>query len=172
MQVQKYKVKALYLGGLFNKIFNSGDEVTADDFPTGNVASLVQNGFLMPMDPPEDTNILMQTNADGFPEVKLDETPQALTEATETPAEDVVDTPVVETPDVLTPETPEVEQNPAVVAPETITAPSVEVLTEEQCKALSFADLKAKAKLKVEAKGEKLKFNVGKKELYDILMNP
>lgn len=42
----KYKVKSLYLGGLGNKIFKSGDEVTEKNFPQGNAEKLCKKGFL------------------------------------------------------------------------------------------------------------------------------
>lgn len=42
----KYKVTSLYLGGLGNKIFKSGDEVTEKNFPQGNAEKLCKKGFL------------------------------------------------------------------------------------------------------------------------------
>lgn len=49
-----YKVIALSVGGLNNKIFNSGETVTADNFPRGNAEDLVKQGFLQEVKPPED----------------------------------------------------------------------------------------------------------------------
>lgn len=42
-----YKVKALSVGGLGNKIFYSGNEVTDKNFPPGNAEDLVKRGFLI-----------------------------------------------------------------------------------------------------------------------------
>lgn len=42
----QYTVVASAVGGRRNKIFRSGDTVTAKDFPTGNIPHLVQKGFL------------------------------------------------------------------------------------------------------------------------------
>ncbi len=42
----KYKVVALSVGGLNKKIYNSGDIVTAENFPSGNAELLVKGGFL------------------------------------------------------------------------------------------------------------------------------
>ncbi len=50
-----YKVIALSVGGKGNKIFNSGDIVTELNFPEGNAAKLVEEGFLEPIDAPEPT---------------------------------------------------------------------------------------------------------------------
>lgn len=47
----KYKVKALYLGGLGNKVFKSGDEVDDKQFPEGNAQKLVEKGFLVEINP-------------------------------------------------------------------------------------------------------------------------
>lgn len=48
-----YKVIALSVGGRRNKIFKSGDEVTADDFPPGTCPDLVAKGFLEEVKRPE-----------------------------------------------------------------------------------------------------------------------
>ena len=48
--MQKFKVKALSVGGLKNQIFNSGDIVCEDNFPKDNIAELVEKGFLVPID--------------------------------------------------------------------------------------------------------------------------
>lgn len=50
-----YKIIALSVGGKGNKIFNSGDIVTELNFPEGNAAKLVDEGFLEPIDAPEPT---------------------------------------------------------------------------------------------------------------------
>ncbi len=42
----KYKVKTLYLGGLGNKIFRSGDTVTEKNFPKGNAEKLAKSGAI------------------------------------------------------------------------------------------------------------------------------
>lgn len=49
----KYKVKTLYLGGLGNKIFKSGDTVTEKNFPEGNAAKLVKEGAIEPIEAPK-----------------------------------------------------------------------------------------------------------------------
>lgn len=45
----KYRVIALSVGGLRNKVYSSGDEVTEDCFPEGNCPELVEKGFLEPI---------------------------------------------------------------------------------------------------------------------------
>lgn len=49
----QYKVKTLSVGGAYNKIFYSGAIVTAEDFPPGNIDSLVKDGSLIPYDAEE-----------------------------------------------------------------------------------------------------------------------
>lgn len=44
--MEKYKVIALSVGGLGNKIFSAGDIVEAKNFPAGNAEKLVHQGFL------------------------------------------------------------------------------------------------------------------------------
>lgn len=44
--MKSYKVIALSVGGLNNKIFNSGDEVFENNFHTGRADQLVKEGFL------------------------------------------------------------------------------------------------------------------------------
>lgn len=44
--MSKYKVIALTVGGLNNKIYESGDVVTADCFPVGHAEELVTKKFL------------------------------------------------------------------------------------------------------------------------------
>lgn len=46
MGFNKYKVIALSVGGLNNKIFNSGDIVSEDNFYEGRADALVEAGFL------------------------------------------------------------------------------------------------------------------------------
>ena len=55
MAVKKYKVIALSVGGLGNKIFNSRDIVTEDNFPRGNAEELVKQGFLMEIETSAET---------------------------------------------------------------------------------------------------------------------
>ncbi len=43
----QYTVKSLYVGGINNKVFKSGDTVTALHFPEGNAETLVEKGFLI-----------------------------------------------------------------------------------------------------------------------------
>lgn len=80
-----YKVIALSVGGKGNKIFNSGDIVTELNFPEGNAAKLVEEGFLelIPSEEtPEPTVELPAT------EIKVDEVPvapEAENKAEETP---------------------------------------------------------------------------------------
>lgn len=45
---KKYIVVALSVGGLNNKIFKSGDVVTAEAFPQDHAEELVKQGFLKP----------------------------------------------------------------------------------------------------------------------------
>lgn len=46
--MSKYKVLALSVGALSNKIFNSGDIVDGSAFPEGHAEHLVKEGFLKP----------------------------------------------------------------------------------------------------------------------------
>lgn len=48
--MEKFKVKALSVGGSSNRIYHSGDIVTAGNFPDGNAEKLVKEGFLEPYD--------------------------------------------------------------------------------------------------------------------------
>lgn len=41
-----YRVKALSLSGLNKRMFDSGDIVTEENFPEGNVPRLIAEGFL------------------------------------------------------------------------------------------------------------------------------
>ena len=47
--MKHFKVKALYVGGVNNKIFTSGDIVKEKHFPPGNAELLVKSGFLEEM---------------------------------------------------------------------------------------------------------------------------
>lgn len=44
-----YRVKALSVLGLCNKVYESGDIVTDANFPTGNAKLLVERGFIEPI---------------------------------------------------------------------------------------------------------------------------
>lgn len=46
----KYKVIALSVGAMSNKIFHSGDIVEDSAFPQGHAEQLVKEGFLKPCD--------------------------------------------------------------------------------------------------------------------------
>lgn len=48
--MKKYKVIPLAVSGHSNKVFKSGDIVTASDFVEGNVSDLIKQGFLLPLD--------------------------------------------------------------------------------------------------------------------------
>lgn len=72
-----YKVIALSVGGKGNKIFNSGDIVTELNFPEGNAAKLVDEGFLEPIDAPEPTVELPAKEIVPVDEVPVDEVPVA-----------------------------------------------------------------------------------------------
>jgi hypothetical protein len=81
-----YKVIALSVGGKGNKIFNSGDTVTELNFPEGNAAKLVEEGFLelIPSEEtPEPTVELPATEIEVVDEVPV--APEAETKAEETP---------------------------------------------------------------------------------------
>jgi len=78
-----YKVIALSVGGKGNKIFNSGDTVTELNFPEGNAAKLVEEGFLELLDAPEPTVELPATEIEVVDEVPV--APEAETKAEETP---------------------------------------------------------------------------------------
>ena len=45
----EYRVKALSVLGLYNKVYESGDIVTDAAFPVGNAKILVERGFLEPI---------------------------------------------------------------------------------------------------------------------------
>jgi hypothetical protein len=49
----KYKVIALSVGGLGNKIFSSGDIVSDENFQKGRAEELVRLGFLKPLEEPK-----------------------------------------------------------------------------------------------------------------------
>ncbi len=51
--MRKFKVIALSVGGLNNKIFRSGDMVQENNFPQGNVDTLVKEGFLKEIQAPK-----------------------------------------------------------------------------------------------------------------------
>lgn len=65
---RKFRVIALSVGGRGNKIYNSGDEVLASNFPDGNADELVTKGFLKEIGEGEGT--VSGTDAgEGQPEV-------------------------------------------------------------------------------------------------------
>lgn len=47
--MKKYKVIALSVGAMSNKIFRSGDIVSENAFPPGHAEELVKDGFLEPV---------------------------------------------------------------------------------------------------------------------------
>lgn len=47
--MKKYTVIVLALSGIGNQIFKAGDTVTEENFPSGNCAKLVEQGFLEPV---------------------------------------------------------------------------------------------------------------------------
>lgn len=47
--MKQYKVKALTVSGLKNRIYRSGDTVTEENFPPGNADDLVKKGYLTPI---------------------------------------------------------------------------------------------------------------------------
>ena len=61
----KYTVIALSVQGKGKKIFNAGDEVTAENFPEGNIPDLIKHGFLSEGVPVElNANIDVDVHAD------------------------------------------------------------------------------------------------------------
>lgn len=61
--MKSYKVIALSVGGLNNKIFNSGDEVFENNFHPGRADQLVVSGFLKEIKESEDLPILDSLNS-------------------------------------------------------------------------------------------------------------
>lgn len=51
--MKQYEVIALSVGGANNKIFNSRDKVTEDNFKEGRAEELVAGGFLKEIKPPD-----------------------------------------------------------------------------------------------------------------------
>lgn len=49
----KYKVIALSVGGLGNKVFKLNDEVSENNFPKGHAEELVKKGFLAKAEEPK-----------------------------------------------------------------------------------------------------------------------
>lgn len=49
----KYKVIALSVGGLGNKVFKLNDEVSDSNFPKGHAEELVKKGFLKMIEEPK-----------------------------------------------------------------------------------------------------------------------
>ncbi len=101
----QYKVIALSVGGKGNKIFNSGDTVTELNFPEGNAAKLVEEGFLEPIDAPEPTVELPAKEVVPVAldaEIKVDEAPVA--PEAEAPSEDAPEPTVEETKAEVKPE--------------------------------------------------------------------
>ena len=45
--MEKYKVIALSVGGLNNKVYKTGDIVTEECFPKGTIKKLVEQNFLV-----------------------------------------------------------------------------------------------------------------------------
>lgn len=44
--MKKYKVKSLYVAGTKRRVFTAGDQVTEEDFPSGNAQELCRKGYL------------------------------------------------------------------------------------------------------------------------------
>lgn len=73
MSVRRFKVKALSVGALNNKIFKSGEEVTSKHFPKDNINKLILDGFIEEIEPTEED---LKENAEGEEaSEKKDETP-------------------------------------------------------------------------------------------------
>lgn len=89
----KYKVIALSVGGLGNKIYNAGDIVTEANFPAANVANLVKGGYLELI--PETTTQQASTEKPAEEPTANQTTDAEVKEETAT-AETVEDAPVVE----------------------------------------------------------------------------
>lgn len=60
--MKEYKVIALSVGGLNNKIFNSGDTVNDKQFVQGHAEKLVEQGFLKPLQPTKDVEVSEEIN--------------------------------------------------------------------------------------------------------------
>ncbi len=60
--MNQYKVIALSVGGLNNKIFNSGDTVNENQFVQGHAEKLVAQGFLEPLQTTKDIEVKEEIN--------------------------------------------------------------------------------------------------------------
>jgi len=60
--MKEYKVIALSVGGLNNKIFNSGDTVNDKQFVQGHAEKLVEQGFLTPLHLTKDVELSEEIN--------------------------------------------------------------------------------------------------------------
>lgn len=60
--MKQYIVIALSVGGLNNKIFNSGDTVNDKQFVQGHAEKLVEQGFLKPLQPTKDVELSEEIN--------------------------------------------------------------------------------------------------------------
>lgn len=71
--MKEYKVIALSVGGLNNKIFNSGDTVNDKQFVQGHAEKLVEQGFLTPLHLTKDVELSEEINevADTEKPVKI-----------------------------------------------------------------------------------------------------
>lgn len=60
--MKEYKVIALSVGGLNNKIFNSGDIVNDKQFVQGHAEKLVEQGFLKPLHHTKEVEVKEEIN--------------------------------------------------------------------------------------------------------------
>lgn len=60
--MKEYIVIALSVGGLNNKIFNSGDTVNDKQFVQGHAEKLVEQGFLTPLQPTKEVEVKEEIN--------------------------------------------------------------------------------------------------------------
>jgi hypothetical protein len=74
IEMKKYEVIALSVGGLSNKIFNSKEIVSEDAFEKGRADELVQKGFLKEIDLSEEASFDTDSN-DGLNDSNLQEIP-------------------------------------------------------------------------------------------------
>lgn len=60
---RSFKVIALSVGGLGNRIFNSGDEVFENNFPEGHADELMRGGFLEEIKEPEEKKPVIKSDS-------------------------------------------------------------------------------------------------------------
>lgn len=69
--MMEYKVIALYVNGLGNNMYKSGDIVKEINFPPGRAKELVSQGFLRPLHQPQTPSVPRVKSFDDFTSKEL-----------------------------------------------------------------------------------------------------